>query len=78
MKSNPKYFQLSETPVLFARRAYIKIEAPEGLRDMLVPANSQGKATPEDYAVATWMCNALNHAKQRTEDVMKDLDLGGD
>lgn len=55
---------------------YMKIKGPEGLADMFIPANEPGSPTQEDWKITTWMCNALNHAKQRTEDVLEELNLG--
>ena len=59
-------------------RFYIRVIGPEGLNDMLVPCNELGPPTKDDWKVAGWMCTALNHAKQRTEDVLEELNLDGD
>ena len=67
MLSNPE-------EVLF----FIKVIGPEGLNDMLVPCNERGPATKDDWKVAGWMCTALNWAKQRTDDVLEELNLDGD
>ena len=67
MLSNPE-------EVLF----FVRIIGPGGLNDMLVPCKELGPPTKDEWKVAGWMCTALNHAKQRTEDVLEELNLDGD
>lgn len=57
---------------------FFNIDAPEGLNSMLVPCQKLGRPTSNDWRVASWMCTALNYAKQRTEDVIEELNLDGD
>ena len=57
---------------------YVRVIGPGGLNDMLVPCNELGPPSKDDWKVAGWMCTALNHAKQRTEDVLEELNLDGD
>lgn len=58
-------------------KLYMKIKGPEGLNDMLIPCNKLGPPTDDDWRIANWMCTALNHAKQRTDDVLEELNLDG-
>ncbi len=83
------WFVLSKAPVTFdgvvpilmsepnTTKFYMKIKGPEGLNDMLIPCNELGPPTDDDWRIASWMCTALNHAKQRTDDVLEELNLGG-
>ena len=83
------WFEVSKMPVTFDGtsaimadssiiRFFIKVMSPAGLRDLLISTDADlGFPTEDDFKIAEWMCNALNHARQRTDEALRDLNLDG-